>query len=261
MDISHDSIEKQGFTGRKVGLKNVLRWEDYFPVYYRSDDLMHTQRVYWMVETVGEYAARTLSNFNLDLARVLALVHDDAELVNGDIQRNRKSKMSLEEKEVFEKEEMKAIGILSEKWPSLVSNFVYKDLLYNALRKIGAEIQLVSYLDKVDALCESWHEIYVGNRKFFEGKNGDRPPVRGSDLAHLRSEYGFISRIFASSHPLLAEFKAPDPLKALENGKFHNYGSIQQPTGFTLYDCWKKTVSGEGREEGLLWLITRTESD
>ena len=221
--------------------------------------MIHSVQVLWMTEEVAPFVLEIAPEFNVDLARTSALVHDDSEIVGGDILGILKSAMNEAERKRYEADEARAIEQLSSRWPRFVNGFVYRNLLYLALRKNTAEAQLVSYLDKQASLTESWHEIFAGNRVFYNPSSGKKPPVRGSEILKLRARYTLISRLFECSHPFLAEFQAPDPEKALAIGKPHTSESIYQQTGFALYDCWKNIILTRGREEGLGWLIEQKE--
>ena len=86
-------------------------------MFYRTNLLLHCQRVSLLVEDILEIVSESCENFNSDKALTLALVHDDAEIVTGDVQLYYKEKMSEIELAELEKQEMMAIEHLSSIWP------------------------------------------------------------------------------------------------------------------------------------------------
>jgi len=84
-----------GFYGREEKLKGILRYnmERRTPMFYRTNLLLHCQRVNLLVEDILEIVSESCENFNSDKALTLALVHDDAEIVTGDVQLYYKEKM------------------------------------------------------------------------------------------------------------------------------------------------------------------------
>jgi len=73
------------FDGREQALRGILRYSLYQPVFYRSSVYDHSLRVSWMIQTLAPVMSSTES-IDVDRFTFLALVHDDIEMVIGDIQ-------------------------------------------------------------------------------------------------------------------------------------------------------------------------------
>lgn len=261
--IDNDYLERQGFDGRKEALRKVERWEKQtcFPVmFYRVNDLVHSTQVLWMLNEVKGYAISNLPAFDIKFASIYALVHDDAEILTGDVLGMKKSRMSIEELRNYEKREIEAIKTLCARWPKYIDGFSYNDLLMQAILKNRPETQLVSYLDKQTSLFEAWHEIFAGNKRFYQGFDGHKPPTRGTDIGKLREKYVLIKPVLSCSHPFLSPFIAPDAEKHLAKGKPHTIDSIRIHRRFPHYDAWIEMILKRGGEQGLAWLIERRES-
>jgi 5'-deoxynucleotidase YfbR-like HD superfamily hydrolase len=170
----------------------------------------------------------------IDLKKTLylALVHDDAEIVTGDIQAYYKDRMSLEELSEMDNNEKEAIEKLVGMWPKNIGGFSYRNLLYHALNKDCIEAQIVSYCDKVDAYCEALHEVFAGNPKFAGAsqdyvKKMNKFPEKFPRLAVL---------LPSSKHPLLVAPDFSNTEEILKNAKFNTIESIKIATGLPHYD-------------------------
>jgi hypothetical protein len=241
---------------RKEKLEKIYRYSFFDTMLYRSNLWMHTQRVLWLLEEVAPIAKKHLT-FDLEKARIYALVHDDAEMITGDIQAIVKLRMTTEETKKLEEEEMNAIENLIQNYPEKVHGYSYKELLEHATKKDCVEAQLVSYLDKLDAFCESLHEVYAGN------------------ISLLRSVvfYSMTLPLFSIKYPDLKEFllskESPftyisDQISPLEIkaekyktfGKPHTEKTIFIDTDFPFYRKWKQIVIEKGK---INWLINQKE--
>lgn len=227
------------FNGREEQLRRIVRWnmERRTPMFYRTNDLLHSQRVHFLVEDLVSVLREVYGNkFDVKKALYLALVHDDAEIVTGDVQVYYKDRMNSGELSRLDDVEKEAIEQLIKRWPNTIANFSYRELLYHALNKDCLEAQIISYCDKVDGYCESLHEIFAGNPKFVGASQSyvekiNNFPQKFPELAIL---------LPSLKHPLLI---APGFLNAkeiLKNAKFHTMQSVQIPTGLPHYDRWKE---------------------
>jgi len=98
--------------GREDALARINRYvHNITPVmFYRTNDLVHSKRVRWHLEEALEDIITIYGDrFNVDFARTLAEVHDDAEIMTGDVQLHDKERMSTEELEALAKKEGSAI--------------------------------------------------------------------------------------------------------------------------------------------------------
>lgn len=263
--INHEFIEDQGFTGRKEALRRIKRWNTpvFGPPYYRHDLEMHSSELVFLLEELSPLIKHVLPSFNFGRARVLALVHDDPETESerGDVVFSVKLNMIDEEKRILEAEEERAIEKLKKKWPASIDGYSYIDLLHEAKEKGTRESQLLSYLDKYSALCESLHELFAGNYEFHKGWQTERsrPPVAGTNIADLIPKYALVTPFFQTAHAVVAPYQKPNVEQWLREGKPYTRESILTPTGFKHYDFWKFTILKRGGKEGLRWLIQQRE--
>lgn len=259
----HEAIEAQGFHGRIAGLRSIKRWKSFSPAWYRHDLEMHTLEVRFLLEACTPHIRQTLPGFNFERAGLLALVHDDPEIVSkkGDVELNVKLNMTPGELTQLEQEEEEAIQKLVTKWPREVQGANYQGLLQEAKKKETPETQVLSYLDKCSALCESLHELYAGNTGFHENWRSarKRPPVSGSNVAELVQKYRVIAPFFSRPHPFLPPFEKPNIEHLLATGKPHTPESITYETGLPHYNFWKTTLLKHAPEEGLRWLTEQRE--
>ncbi|MSS74827.1 hypothetical protein EXS73_01250 [Candidatus Pacearchaeota archaeon] len=259
----HEAIEAQGFQGRIAGLRSIKRWKSFSPAWYRHDLEMHTLELRYLLEAVAPHIRQTLPGFNFERAGIIALVHDDPEIVskNGDVELNVKLNMSPQELVQLEQEESEAIKTLLARWPQTVQGYNYQSLLEEAKKKATIETQVLSYLDKCSALCESLHELYAGNNQFHHNWRAERkrPPYAGTNVAELVEKYTLISPFFAKKHPFLPPFSKPDVESLLKTQKPHTSQSLTQPTGLPQYDFWKATILKHAPEDGARWLTEQRE--
>src|SRR3989338_3972028 len=155
---------------REEKLRSIMRYSMFEVMYYRPSVWIHAQRVSWIVEELVPIAGKYFKNFDGEKARILALVHDDAEIITGDIQAGHKARMSKKELAVVHNSEHEAIRKLATRYPTTVGGYSYKQLLMEASRKdtphASSEAKLVTYADRLDAFCESLHEVFAGNLSF-----------------------------------------------------------------------------------------------
>lgn len=259
----HEAIEAQGFTGRINGLQKIKRWKSFSPAWYRHDLEMHTTELRFLLEAFVPHLQHTLPTFNIERARILALVHDDPEIVskNGDVELNKKLNMTKEELTELEQEEEEAIQTLVAQWPEQVSGYNYKTLLEEAKKKATQETQVLSYLDKCSALCESLHELYAGNTEFHKNWRADRhrPPYAGTNVTELVQKYPLIAPFFARQHPFFPPFQKPSMPDTLKAGKLHTPTNIHKQTPLPHYNFWKETIITYGKADALRWLTEKRE--
>lgn len=243
-------IKFEGFFGRDEELEKIIRYnmEKRSPMYYRTNLLLHSRRTTLLIDDIKDITIGTYNgDFNPNKALTLALVHDDAEIITGDVQLYYKDRMSEEELLNVEKREEAAIERLGNTFPRLINGFSYKELLYHALKKNCLEAQVVSYCDKIDAFCESLHEVFAGNMKFVG-------PVRDyiRRLNKFPDKFPLIGKIFPNTHPLLQNIAEIDVIKIAENGEFHTSEKIKQNSGIPHYDRWKEITREYFGEDVLL---------
>lgn len=246
---------------REEKLRNIRRYSMFEVFYYRSTLWHHNIRVFFIVNELLDLAKDILPSIDADKAQLLALVHDDAEIITGDIQLGHKQIMTQEQLQAVEKNEADAIEKLSELYPKEINGYKYKDLLLNALHKDTTESQLVSYADKLDAYCESLHEVFGGNisalravinyvrvlKDFNEKFPALKPLFNKKDSFLITTEsYGDVFKINKKDY--------------IHVGRPHSLETIHINTEFILYNKWKILVLENLGNEGVEILTKQTEA-
>ncbi|HVM73875.1 MAG TPA: YfbR-like 5'-deoxynucleotidase [Candidatus Paceibacterota bacterium] len=251
-------IDLRIFPGeRKEELENIYRYSYFDTVLYRSNLWMHSHRVLWLLEELVPMAQKYL-NFDIEKARVLALVHDDAEMVTGDVQAIVKARMSPEELQRLEAEEMEAVEKLVRGYPKEVNGYSYEALLGHAAKKDCIEARLVSYVDKLDAYCESLHEVYAGNVSLlrsvlFYANLLPLFPMKYPELKELLSSK-------ESSLTYLTDQIDPFNIEAQRYTRLlkpHTKESLRINNDFPFYKTWKDLIIARGETD---WLLKQKES-
>lgn len=244
---------------REDGLKRIQRYSMFEVMFYRSSLWQHSHRVHWIVEELLLLTDGVIE-IDKEKTRVLALVHDDAEMLTGDIQAGHKAKMTPQELAVLDANEEKAAHELAAKYPKTVHGYDYDSLLIDAVRKDCVEAQVVGYADKFDAYCESLHEVFAGNLgliwsvMFYEHWLPSYAIKYPSLLPLTKVISSFIVAGDNRFQPSLVEGKNYEWL-----GKPHTEESIKHPTEFGFYDAWREMVQRRGGNEGKQWLLEQKE--
>lgn len=261
MDFKPISFE--GFVERDVLLANIKRYSMYKTMFFRTNVDWHTRRAQWIAEEL--YPSLKMSySFDIEKLRALCRVHDDAEIITGDIQLGRKMYIMEKEKlEQLDKEEERAETILASRWPKMLHGYGYCNLLIEARKKETTEAQIMKVIDRFDAFGESLHEIYSGNLCFLT--HSELPdcvnPVQTYTmiLRETKQRYPLVKDILNDKHPLLSPPIEINPEQIARQGQLPTLESIKRETGNAHYDSWKKITIEYGGEEGLRWLIEQRE--
>jgi 5'-deoxynucleotidase YfbR-like HD superfamily hydrolase len=257
--------ELSHFEGREEGLRHIMRYHIYKTLYYRFSDFSHDKRVAWLLQSITPLLKEILGgSIDTEKALVMALVHDDDELVIGDYQAGEKSKMSLEQLAAIKEEEKAAMAQLVEKFPKQVGGYEYGVLLQEVADISTPEAQVVKYLDRFDAMGEALHELYAGN---------------GCMNTNVTTSFGLITLPFQSYYEMLPKmiekyptlqilkeshvfFELPEQRdwhKVVAAGKPHTRESLFELTGHPQYDAWKRVVLDRGDSEEIKNLYTQRE--
>ncbi len=254
------------FKGREGDLKQITRFSLYKVMFYRTNLWNHSRRVSWLVEEMKPYARAVFQEaYDPDKAYALALVHDDAEILTGDVQAGNKSKMSVAELAAIDEQEHEAIETLAERFPPKVGPYLYKDLLTDALTKESLEAQVVMLVDKLDAFGETLHEIFAGNQCFVTNvvnHYGTIPLPSDYYITYLSTvtqRYPALEQLFHQRSWLFAQPETCDFKAVCQHAKLHTEQSIQQETGYPHYDGWKRVILTHGTPPELAELYTRKE--
>lgn len=246
-------------TEREQKLKSIYRYSMIDVYFYRSNLWLHEHRVLWLVEELLPLAQNYM-NLDPEKARVLALVHDDAEMITGDIQAGHKDRMSAQQLSAIDGDEEQAVHILAKSYPKKVHGYSYENLLMHALKKDCLEALLVSYADKLDAFCESMHELFAGNITSIHAVN-----FYAQALALFPYKYPELKEFLSSREsPLIYISDKRDPVNTVAAryiylNKHHTRESIKIDCDLLFYDIWKNLVMKKGGEEGLNWLVEQRE--
>lgn len=244
---------------RETVLRSIKRFAYFETMLYRSNDWEHIQRVLWLTEAIIPLAKKYL-DFDPEKARAYALVHDDAEIVTGDVQAIAKLRMTKQEVKKLEAQENKAIRTLIEKYPKRIHGYSYRELLQEAVHKDSIESQLVSYVDKLDGYCEGLHEVYAGNMLFtrtivFYTRALTLFPYKFSKLKEfLADKTSPLTYITDQVSPFDIRH---DLFKHL--GKPHTAQSIKKKTDFPFYNAWREVIIKNGGKEGKKMLLEQKE--
>ncbi|MDP3986660.1 MAG: HD domain-containing protein [Nanoarchaeota archaeon] len=257
--MSFEEIVLDGFHGREEALSEIKRYTPFASVmYYRTNNLIHSRRVLWHLEAaVPDILGAFGSEFDVEFARTLASVHDDAEILTGDAQLYDKERMSAEELSNLEAEEIDATYMLATVSPKYVNGFSYLDLLLTAKKKDRLESQMVSFFDKFDAAGEAWHEVAAGNKRFLRPAGGI--PGEGDYVRRLNEfplKYSALVPFFERTPEYLPE--PFDFVSLAERGILHTEPSLSFGSEYFPYEMWKRTVM---EREGTKILTTQVEFD
>jgi 5'-deoxynucleotidase YfbR-like HD superfamily hydrolase len=206
------------FPGRTQDLRAIVRYNLYPVMFYRTNLLLHSQRVAWIMDELNLTAERVFgAGYDTRRARVLSLVHDDAEIVMGDIQAGNKGNMTATQ--------------LAE-----VDDFTHESL----------ESQVVQFADKFDAFGEALHEVFAGNRCFVTNvvnEYGRIPTPVEYYLAwfpRYLEKFPKMAPLLASENELVRTFPDIDWVAEAERGSLHDEQSFRRPSGYWPYDLWKQ---------------------
>lgn len=222
-------------------------------MFYRSNLLIHSQKVLWFTEIIASNAKEVYQGFDVEKAKIIALVHDDAEMVTGDIMAAEKSAESILQTAKRKQRELEAISVLCKKFPERAGNYSYRELLLEVLYQSSKESQVVDLADKFDGYGEALHDIFAGNRSLTLPYQQDRetpfehyPPK----LLHILTE--ILPELRNLNHPMLTPPIKFDIELTLRNGKPHTIDSLSRKTGHKQYDFWKKVIMEKGAVDYLL---------
>lgn len=234
--------------------------------FYRSSVWHHSLRVHFITRELSKLAQLLIRGYEADKANILALVHDDAEMITGDIPLANKERMTDDELQEMRNKEAEAIRILTEDddTPCTLSLgkrcYFYEELLLNALNKDCVEAQVVSYADKLDAWCESLHDLFAGNLLAV------RPAISyGSRLRELKDKYPALRPLLAHANsPLTNTNTRLDPIRFqrknyLHLGKPHTPDSVLKETEIVFYNLWRTLVLEHLGKEGMELLTVQKE--
>jgi 5'-deoxynucleotidase len=176
----------------QTDLRGIHRFAE-VPMIHNSDLLQHATRVNSLAMTLTSYLIQA-HGLKIDGLRVsrMALHHDDAEVITGDIPSDLKASLTPEEVTALKEAEQKAIEHLSERYmPEKYRDLYIRDYEEMAA-KTSIEAQIVDIADKWDGFCEVITDIRCGN---------DTPEINS-----VMENYGKIAARL-NRHPIMKQLQ------------------------------------------------------
>ncbi|MFA5021677.1 MAG: YfbR-like 5'-deoxynucleotidase [Patescibacteria group bacterium] len=264
-DINLDFLFSD-FKNRQEQLQKITRFDSYQIVFYRPDLLIHSKKVCWLVSELLPYAQAAFGDsLDRNKAKIMALVHDDHEIIMGDFEFGHKQKLSAEQKIELNQRERLAIAKVAELFPEMIADYNYQKLLSDFLDLKGAEAQLVKFADKFDAFGEALHEAFGGNHTLFENVDSEygRLPNPFESYTKLFSDfasrYPSAEKLIKQNHPIFQPLEIIDYKSIAEKSKPHSKDSIKFDAGYFPYDFWKTTILKYANEDELSYLYKQKE--
>ncbi len=240
----------KAFTGREEDLRKVTRYHVYKPMFYRSNLFTHSKRILWLFQEILPLAEQVFGDrFNSTKAQLMAVVHDDLEVVMGDIMAGHKKKMSTEQLAEIERLEQNAIAKMSIRFPNNVLGYSYKYLTQEVHEEKTLEARLLKYFDRYDSFGEALHEIFAGNKIFVT--NSIHPDLGVIELPtdfNLHYLPNFCKNnpefngLFSYDNALLVAPTRLEIQKIAAQSSPHTKESIYKRTGYEPYDAWRETI-------------------
>ncbi len=198
-------------------------------------------------------------NCDTKRALLMALVHDDAEMITGDVQLGHKLLMSAKELENVHDAEAAAIEVLAKEFPEFIAGYSYRELLLEVLRRDSLEADLLTYADKLDAYCESLHEVLAGNITALRSLMTYVWILTSFPQLHPN-----VQPLFSRTSPLLDIGMRADPTHVRRDRYAHlqtphTAESVRKDTDFMTYNHWRTLVMEHMEREGLEMLTRQKE--
>jgi 5'-deoxynucleotidase YfbR-like HD superfamily hydrolase len=235
--------------GRDEDLRGVSRYSLYKVMLYRTNLYTHSHRVAALVRAMNPVAVSVFgAKYDPRKAELIAYVHDDAELVFGDVQAGNKSKMTAEQLQQVKEAEERAIQEIARRFPTNIDRYSYQQLLIEAADYSSLEAQVVCYADKYDALGEALHEVFAGNHHFTTNVVNEYGRIP-TPPEYYAGYFGAYAGKFPEMRPLLGKpFAMFEPIPdrdyslIVREGKPHVAGSSAKSTDDLHYDTWRQIV-------------------
>lgn len=253
------------FVSRDEALKKINRYSGYATMFYRTNLLSHGKHLAWLVNELAPVAQLVFNSYNPLKAELMALVHDDPEIITGDFQASYRTKLSDDELAEQKNDDLAGIKKIAERFPDEINGYRYQQLLEDYLHLNSNEALVVKYCDKLDGFCEALHEYFAGNIGFLINPIFRGQPVLVAFDYYLpifekwTTVYPAMARLFEHVHPLLIKPEWIDIKKTTLLGSPHTRQSLDSPSGYPLYDAWKKVIINNATDEELLNLYTQKE--
>lgn len=244
-----------GFNGRDADLRSVTRYSMYDIMMYRTNLYTHSHRTAALVRAINSHALSLFKGYDRRKAELIALVHDDAEIIFGDIQAGNKSKMTPEQLCEVHEEEARAIKKIAKRFPKRVGGYVYETLLEEAANYSSLEAQVVCYADKYDALGEAYHEALAGNHYFVTNVVNEYGTIPtpfeyyGDFFSGFSHKFPGLAPLFADPPTILLPVHIEDYKSLIVDAIPHSQASLGKHSGHHHYDVWKRVVMNDTNKE------------
>lgn len=247
----------------RLKLRAEKRYRVYRPMFYRTNVYIHSIRVALLVMELAE-RLKGILEFDEHKAVLMALTHDDPEIITGDVQVSAKRLMTAKEREAHEDTDRKAAVELARWLPEELGGYTYLELLQEAKAKESVEAKLVDVSDKIDGGGEAFHEIFAGNTRFVTKLVTERGSPPTPPEGYCQRFQGWPEKYPALRHlfldPLAFLFFSKRNWRALaEKGRLHTKENLREISGIPLYDFWKHTLLKRDPERQLRLLTTKLE--
>lgn len=256
----------RNFIGRDAELRKVTRYSLYEVMFYRTNLYTHSHRTASIVRSLNKAASLVFgAKYDSRRAGILALVHDDAEIIFGDIQAGNKSRMTPEQLSEIHQQEIQAINVLAKQSPEKIDRYSYKDLLFESADHSTLESMIVNYADKYDAYGEALHEIFAGNQYFTThvineyGKIPTPPEYYVSYFGKYLDKFPAMTPLLEMNLPVLQPFTNQDYTEIVSSGTLHTPTSLKLSTGHHHYDTWRRIVLADTNIETVSDLYSQKE--
>ena len=254
---------------REQELRNEYRYGFFScPIYYKANLWIHTARISWITREIATFLDSLRPNsFDIEKTVALSIVHDDTEIIVGDIVSPVKMAFTPEEKKAYEDKCTWAIDILYAKYWKDFTDYDYKQLLLMEEAGTSIEYAIMKYADKLEAHLEVYHELLAWN-KAFDDECAENFWIDAYDFSYSSSmtylqkllDILWLTQSDISWHPILDISKkfSSEEVLAKSNG-FHTKESIEKKTGFPVYDARIWLHFQYGHAEQLAYLYERVE--
>jgi 5'-deoxynucleotidase YfbR-like HD superfamily hydrolase len=258
--------ELDSFSGRGESLQKVTRYQLYPTMFYRTNLLTHSRRLSWLLRAAKPFFKQAFGDqIDAERAIAIALVHDDHEIILGDVQLANKTRMSPGQKENLYQAEIRAIEKTAAQFPKMLGRFVYQDLLLEKLAEETLEAQIVTYFDKLEGLAEAWHEIFGGNQVFATpqvnhyGKHLIPTEIYKPILENFGINHPATAPLFTIDWPLLQPIPPIDAMAVAKASRPHTEASLSEATSYQPYDTWREIARSYTNDEEWQNLFIRKE--
>lgn len=241
---------------REENLERIKRYHKFKVMFYRTNNRIHSKRVLALLEEIIPFVVKIYPDFNVELARLIAIHHDNHEIImkGGDISLQLKLNMKYngDNKGLQElhQEEILAVERLSESYPKKIKGYDYKRIALHAVFKDCTEAQAVSFTDKIDGYCEAVHEVLAGNNIFLE------PVINylSNTFDDLVKRYPLIEEVFGIKNVWFDTKSVVDLRDFFEDGLLGSEPftkeTIERKTVIPQYEMWKMvTLKNFGVQE------------